>query len=264
MLENILTRPIVFFDLETTGTNIQSDRIIEISAVKISPGGERVVKTRLINPTIPIPREASDIHGIKDEDVAGKPPFKAIAQSLYLFLEGCDLGGYNSTKFDIPLLINEFKRAGLEFSLTDRNAVDVFTVFRKKERRTLAYAYQFFCGKELKGAHGAEADIMATIEVFEAQLAKYAGDEDSPLTNIESVTEFCNAKEPGWIDETGKFKWRGAEAVVGFGRYNGETLSSVATGNPGFLKWIVNNDFPADAKKIAQDALRGQMPVKEE
>lgn len=219
-------RPIVFFDLETTGTNISLDRIVELSVVKIHPDGERETRTRRLNPEMPIPPEATAVHHISDEDVANEPTFRQIAKNFYIFLEGCDLGGYNIVKFDIPVLIKEFQRAGLQFSMEGRRIVDAYTIFCRMEPRNLTAAYKFFCGKKLEGAHGAAADTMATVEICEAQLAKYG------------------------------------EAVVSFGKYNGTPLRKIAEDFPDFLRWILKADFPEDVRKIASDALIGKFPEK--
>ena len=168
-----LQRPIVFFDLETTGINVAKDRIVEISAVKVHPNGDQEIKTRKINPTIPISEEAFKVHGISNADVADCPTFKEIAKSLSIWMAGCDFAGYNSTKFDIPLLAEEFLRAGVEFDFRKRKLVDVQNIFHKMEQRTLSAAYKFYCNKELKNAHSAEADTLATYEILMSQLDKY-------------------------------------------------------------------------------------------
>lgn len=253
-----LSRPLVVFDLETTGTNIQVDRIVEISIVRLGPGGELEVKTRRINPERPIPPEATAIHGITDADVANQPPFKAVASSLMLYLEGCDLAGYNVQRFDLPLITEEFKRAGLEFTLADRRVIDVQTIFHKREPRTLEAAYRFYCGKSLSDAHSAEADARATLEVLQGELNKYP---DLPR-DIDALAAYSSLKEANWIDDTGKFKWQGDTAIIGFGRNAGMPLRDVAANNPGFLGWMINASFPADAVQIARDALAGRFPVR--
>lgn len=255
-----LTKPLVFFDLETTGTNFQSDRIVEICVAKLSPGGETEIKTRKVNPERHIPLESSEIHGIYDEDVKDTPTFKSIASSLYMYLEGCDLGGYNIKRFDVPLLIEEFKRAGLDFDLKGRNLIDMQTIYHKREPRTLTAAYQFFCGKDLTNAHSAEADVIASIEVLEGQLKKYT---DLP-NDMEELGEYCNQKEPSWIDNTGKFRWSEGVPIVAFSKHNGTPIKDMAVNEPGFFKWMIKQSFPKDAKQIAQDALVGKFPVKKE
>ncbi len=253
-----LVTPIIFFDLETTGTNFQADRIVEISLAKISPGGQMEVKTRRINPERHIPLEVSEIHGIYDDDVKDKPTFKAIASSLLLYMERCDLAGYNIKRFDIPLLTEEFNRSGLEFSLDGRNIVDMQTIYHKREPRTLGAAYKYFCEKDLDGAHSAEADVMASIEVLEGQLKMYS---DLPK-DMEKLSEYCDQSDPTWIDSTGKFRWVEGEAIVSFSKHSGTPIRNLAATEPGFFKWMLKQSFRKDAVQIAQDALVGKFPVK--
>lgn len=260
MLELKLERPLVFFDLETTGVNVARDRIVEISVVKIMPDGSRNTRTRRVNPEMPIPPEAAAIHGISDADVVNEPTFKNISRNLYLYLEGCDLGGYNILKFDIPVLINEFKRAGLDFVMNERRCIDAFNIFCKLFPRTLVGAYKFFCGKELADAHSAEADTLATVDVFMQQLKKYP---ELPR-DLDELHEYCDNRDPDALDSTGKFKWSGDRLMINFGKNSGTALKDIAIDNPGFLKWIIKADFPDDAKKIASDALKGKFPEKNE
>ncbi len=263
-------RPIVFFDLETTGTNISIDRIVELSVIKIYPNGEREERTRRLNPEMPIPPEATAVHHISDEDVKNEPTFRQIAKNFYIFLEGCDLGGYNIVKFDLPVLIREFQRAGLQFSTEGRRIADAYSIFCRMEPRTLTAAYKFFCGKTLEGAHGASADTLATVEVFEAQLARYGAPDytDFPEkiekfpANMDEINEFCASQNPDWVDANGRFRWRNGDAVVSFGRHSGTPLRQLAEQHPEFLQWILKADFPEDVKKIASDALAGKFPVK--
>lgn len=260
MFEMTLEKPVVFFDLETTGTNIQNDRIVEISVVKIFPTGERESRTRRINPEMHIPEESSKIHGITDEDVVNEPTFKAVSKNFYIFLEGCDLAGYNVVKFDIPVLAREFSRAGLKFTMDGRKVIDPYVIFCKLMPRTLTAAYKYFCGKDLENAHSAEADVNATIDILEAQLKNYP---EIPK-DAAGINDYCGASEEmSWIDSTGRFKWKDSEAAVGFGKNTGTTLKTIASENPGFLRWMINADFPEDAKKIAADALKGEFPEKE-
>jgi DNA polymerase-3 subunit epsilon len=258
MFDIKIEKPLVFFDLETTGVSIQNDRIVEISLVKFTPDGEKEVKTRRINPEMPIPPDATAIHGITDADVADSPTFKSISKSLYLYLEGCDMAGYNIAKFDMPLLAKEFSRSQLEFSASGRKIIDPYIIFCQMEPRSLSAAYKFYCGKEIENAHSAEGDILATIDVLEGQLAKYP---DLPK-DILSLHEFCGARDSANIDGTGKFKWQNNEAVIGFGRNAGTSLKKMAVDNPGFLRWIINSDFPDDAKEVANNALKGTFPEK--
>jgi DNA polymerase-3 subunit epsilon len=255
-----IKNPIVFFDLETTGVNIQRDRIVEICVCKISPNEEMEVKTRRINPEMHIPQESADIHGITDADVENAPTFRSIASSFYEYLKGCDLAGYNIKRFDVPLLIEEFKRAGLDFDVTGIKLVDMQTIFHKMEPRTLTAAYKFFCGKELTNAHSAEADVLASVEVLNGQLEKY---KDLPH-DVDALSEFCDQRDPNWIDSTGKFRWRDGEAIVSFSKHSGTTIEELAKTEPNFFKWMIKQSFPKDAKQVAQDALIGKFPKKKE
>ncbi len=260
MAELNLQRPLVIFDLETTGIVTQRDRIVEISVLKLSPDGSRRTHTRRLNPEMPIPKAASDIHGITDDDVKDAPTFQEIAPNLYAFFDDCDLGGYNLLRFDIPVLTKEFERAGLTFSVVGRKVVDVFNIFCKLCPRTLEAAYKFFCNKELVGAHGAEADTLATFEVLLGQMAMFP--EEVP-DDIEVLHNLSDLSDPDAIDTSNRFKWSGDEAVVNFGKHSGTTLKKLATDEPGFLKWIIRSDFPDDVKRIAQDALYGKFPAKD-
>jgi DNA polymerase-3 subunit epsilon len=256
MMDLKLERPLIFFDLETTGTVIQKDRIVEISVVKVFPDGKQQVHTRKLNPEMPIPKAASDVHGITDEDVKDAPTFQVVAENLYKYFENCDLGGYNILKFDIPVLIAEFKRAGIDFSVEDKKVVDVFNIFCKLFPRTLTAAYKFFCGKELADAHSAEADTLATLDVLFGQLEKYP---ELPR-DMDGLHDFSDMTDPDAVDKAGRFKWSGDEVVVNFGKNSGTPLKVIAENDPGFLKWIVSKDFPEDTKDVARDALMGVLP----
>jgi DNA polymerase-3 subunit epsilon len=253
-----LERPLIFFDLETTGVSISNDRIVELSVVKVFPDGKKQVTTRRVNPEMPIPAGASAVHGIYDADVADEPTFSVIAKNLFQYFEGCDLGGYNILKFDIPLLICEFKRCGFEFSVDGRRVVDAFNIFCKKFPRTLSGAYDYYCGKTIENAHSAEADTLATLEVLEGQLKMYP---DLPR-DLDGLDEFCDMSDPDAVDKGGRFKWQGDTVVVNFGKNSGTSLRDISVNNPGFLQWIVRADFPEDVKTIAADALRGKFPEK--
>lgn len=241
-----LTRPIVFFDLETTGTNILHDRIVEISVVKIIPGQEDKpqAKTRRINPEMPIPAEATAVHHITDADVANEPTFKQVARSLADFMSGCDIAGFNSNRFDIPLLDEEFNRAGVDFDFHRARFVDVQTIFHKMEPRNLSAAYRFYCGKELEGAHGANADTMATYEVFLAQLDHY----DSLPGDIEELAKF--SAQNNNVDLAGRLIYddQGRE-VINFGKYKGQVAANVLARDPGYYSWILQGDFASDTKR---------------
>lgn len=261
MLENLnLDRPLVVFDIESTGVVPQRDRIVEIAVMKVMPDGSRRTTVRRLNPGMPIPPGATAIHGITDADVAECPFFEDIAEKLYAYLDGCDLAGYNIQGFDIPLLENEFKRAGLNFTAESRRVIDAYNIFCKLYPRTLTAAYQFFCGRELEGAHGAAADTEATWEVILGQLAKHA---ELPRTTAE-LAEFADVTDPDAIDRTRRFKWNGDEAVVNFGKYAGRTLRDIAENEPGFLRWIIKNDFPDDVREIAGNALIGKFPERKQ
>ena len=238
-----LKNPLVFFDLETTGINIVKDRIVEISYVKVFPNGKEEVKTRRINPEMPIPAESTAIHGITDEDVKDCPTFKEIAKSLAAQIEGCDLAGFNSNRFDIPLLVEEFLRAGVDMDLNKRKFVDVQTIFHKMEQRTLAAAYKFYCDKSLENAHSAEADTYATYEVLKAQLDRYPELEN----DIKYLSEFSSFNTN--VDFAGRMVYddNGVE-VFNFGKYKGMSVAEVLKKDPGYYSWILNSDFTLNTK----------------
>lgn len=261
MLENLnLSRPLVFFDIESTGVNPLRDRIVELSVIKIFPDGKDARTTRRLNPTMPIPSGASQVHGIYDADVAHAPTFAQIAVNLNNYLADCDLGGYNVHGFDIPILIEEFKRAGIVFDMKGRRVVDAFAIFTKLYPRTLTAAYKFFCGKDLEGAHGAEADTLATIEVFAGQLAKHA---ELP-TDLDALNEFCSNRDPDAIDSQRRFKFVDGVPTVNFGKHSGRPLRELAVEEPSFLRWILRGEFSDQVKKIASDALAGKFPERSE
>ena len=249
-----LKRPLVFFDIESTGLNIATDRIVEISIVKVSPGApgcpnDVEVKTRRINPTIPIPADATAVHGITDDDVKDCPRFSQIAKSLAQFMQGCDIAGYNSNKFDIPLLAEEFLRAGVDFDFRKRNLVDVQNIFHKKEQRTLKAAYKFYCGRNLDNAHSAEADTMATYEVLEAQLDRYAGDEEDPLVNdVEALSKYSTSSR--FVDYAGRIVLDDKdEPVFNFGKHKGRPVKEVLAHEPSYYNWMMEGDFTLDTKR---------------
>ena len=250
-----LTRPIIFFDLETTGVDTSRDRIVEISLVKIMPDGEEIIRTKRINPTIPIPKEASDIHHITDEDVKDCPTFRQIAKSLKAYIEGCDFGGFNSNRFDLPLLVEEFMRAGVDVDFRNRRYVDVQNIFHKKEERTLSAAYKFYCHKELgDAAHGAEADTMATYEVLKAQLDKYPDLEN----NIDFLANYSSRGKTA--DFAGRIAYNDKdEEVFAFGKYRGQSVEKVFEADPSYYDWIMKGDFPQYTKKVVTEIkLRGR------
>ena len=240
-----LKNPIIFFDLETTGINIASDRIVEISYLKVDLSGNETSKTLRINPGMPIPEKATAVHGITDEDVKDAPPFNEVARSLAREFEGCDLAGYNSVRFDIPLLAEEFLRAGVDIDLKRRKFVDVQVIFMKMEPRTLSAAYQFFTGKELTEAHSAEADTRATYEVVQAQLDRYENLEN----DIASLAEFSAHNRN--VDFAGRIILDENDVeVFNFGKYKGRAVREILEQDPGYYGWMMNGDFPLYTKKV--------------
>ncbi len=243
-----LSKPIVFFDLETTGVHIGTDRIVEISILKVFPNGNKESKTWLVNPEIVIPKEASDVHGITNEQVVTEPTFKELAEQINELIGDADLAGFNSNRFDIPLLAEELMRAGIDFDMKSRKAIDVQVIFHKKEQRTLSAGYQFYCGKELEGAHGAEADTNATYEILLAQLDKYDDIENSVDALSEYSTHGKRADFAGFILFNEE-----EEEVFSFGKYKGKTVEEVLKENPGYHNWIQNADFPLYTKKVLRE-----------
>ncbi len=242
-MELKLTKPIIFFDLETTGTNITHDRIVEISLIRISPDGTEMEKSRRINPEMPIPAEATAIHHITDEDVANAPTFKQVAKDLAKIFTGCDIAGFNSNRFDIPMLDQEFQRAGVKFDFSKPRMIDVQTIFHKKEQRTLVAAYKFYCGKDLDGAHSATADTRATYEVLKAQLDRYA---DLP-NDMASLSEYSSQNRN--VDLMGRLIYNdeGVE-IINFGKYKGSPAEEVLKRDPGYFNWVMQGDFPQNTK----------------
>ena len=235
----------MFFDLETTGVDISHDRIVEIAVVKVEPSGDKEVKVRRINPGMPIPPAATAVHGITDEDVKDSPRFEQIARSLYAFIEGCDLGGYNSNKFDVPMLAEEFLRAGVEVDFKNRKFVDVQTIFHKKEQRTLSAAYMFYCGKELENAHSASADTLATYEVLEAQLDRYPDLEN----DINFLAEYTSRDRS--VDYAGRIMLDDNDCeVFAFGKYKGQSVAEVFRKEPSYYDWMMKGDFPLYTKRV--------------
>ncbi len=244
-MELKLKRPIVFIDLETTGINVSADRIVEISLLKISPNGKEHWMTTRVNPEMPIPPKVTAIHGISDADVANVPTFREIAKSLAAFLEGCDLAGYNSIKFDIPVLAEEFLRTDTDFNFRKRRYVDAQVIFHRKEQRTLAAAYQFYCNKDLKNAHSAKADTSATYEVLKAQLDRYPDLEN----DIEKLADFSSFNNN--VDFAGRIilDENGVE-IFNFGKHKGKPVEVVFKEEPSYYAWMMNGDFPLYTKKV--------------
>lgn len=240
-----LTQPLAVFDLETTGVNTSTDRILEISIHKVWPNGKSETRTHRINPLIPIPATSTAIHGISDADVANEPTFEELAPNLFIFLNDCDLAGFNSNKFDVPLLIEEFHRVGYDFDVTARNLIDVQNIFHKKEPRTLVAAYKFYCDKDLSNAHSAEADTLATYEILEAQLSKYTDLSRKP-DELSKFTTMHNA-----LDLAGRFvKNDKGIAIFNFGKHKGTAVTEVLTKEPQYYAWMMRGDFSQNTKTV--------------
>lgn len=239
-----LSRPLCFFDLETTGVNIAKDRIVEISILKVFPNGNKSSHTWRVNPTIPIPSSTSAIHGIYDKDVKNEPAFKELAPKIYEMIKDSDLAGFNSNRFDVPLLAEEMLRAGINFDLYKHKLIDVQVIFHKLEPRNLSAAYKFYCNKVLENAHSAAADTNATYEILEAQIKKY----DAIDNNVNFISEFSSHRKTA--DLAGFIILEGKDEVFGFGKYKGQKVSSVLEKDKSYFDWIQNADFPLYTKKI--------------
>ncbi|MDE6340802.1 MAG: 3'-5' exonuclease [Muribaculaceae bacterium] len=238
-----LSRPIIFFDLETTGTSVTSDRIVEISLIKVFPDGHTEEKTRRINPECHIPEQSTAIHHITDEDVKDEPTFKQIAKSLFEIFADCDIAGFNSNKFDVPLLIEEFGRAGMAFDVAGRHFVDVQGIFHKMEQRTLVAAYKFYCGRDLTDAHSATADTKATYEVLLSQLERYP----ELKNDVASLARFSSGGKN--VDLAGRMVYNdNGEPIFNFGKNKGKKVKDVVRHEPGFVQWMLQGDFPKETK----------------
>ncbi|MBS1667315.1 MAG: 3'-5' exonuclease [Bacteroidetes bacterium] len=238
-----LAKPLAVIDLETTGINLSSDRIIEIAIVKVMPDGKKIVKRKLVNPEMPIPAASSDIHGITDEMVKDAPTFKQVANELKQFIENCDLAGYNSNRFDIPILAEEFLRIGMEFDCKGRKLVDVQRIFHFMEQRTLSAAYKFYCNKNLDGAHSAEVDASATWEVLEAQVEKYP----QLGSDVDSILKFVG--EDPIVDFARRFGLENGVEVFNFGKHKGRSVADVLKAEPQYYDWMMKGDFPMHTKQ---------------
>lgn len=245
-MELNLKNPLVFFDLETTGINTTKDRIVELSLLKIYPNGKEEQKTRRLNPEMPIPAEATAIHGITDDDVKDCPTFKQIARSLAEQLEGCDLAGFNSSRFDVPLLAEEFLRAGIDFDMSKRKFIDVQVIYHRKERRTLEAAYKFYCDKNLEDAHSAAADTRATYEVLKSQLDRYDDLENDVEALSKEYSSFNNN-----VDFAGRIVLNdeGVE-VFNFGKHRGKSVAEIFRKEPSYYSWMMDGDFPLNTKQV--------------
>jgi len=257
-MELNLKRPLAFFDIESTGLNVSKDRIIELCIIKVNPNGSQETKTWLLNPGYPISEESESIHGISKEMVADKPTFKQVAKEIYRFLQNCDLAGYNSIRFDIPMLVEEFLRADIDFEVKNRRFIDVQNIFMKMEPRTLKAAYRFFLQKELENAHSAEADVMATYEVLKAQLDRYKekkitdkeGNVIQPIKNdMDALAEFSNHHRNADLNGQIIYNKRGEE-IFNFGKHKGKTVEEVFRKEPAYYDWMQRADFPLYTKKL--------------
>jgi DNA polymerase-3 subunit epsilon len=255
-----LKRPLAVFDLETTGTVLDTDRIVEIGIIKVHPDGRKTKLRERVNPGIPIPLGAYMVHGICDDDVKRKPKFRKIALKVNRFLRDCDLAGFNSIKFDIPMLLNEFERAKVPFSLDGRRLLDALHIFHLKERRDLTAAYSFYCHKMHEEAHSALGDARVCWQVLQAQLVRY---KDLSL-DLDALHDLCTEKER-YADVFGKrFEWIDGEASFRFGKHQGKLLKTVAKETPDYLQWMLGSDFTKDTMDIARDALDGKFPSKQQ
>ena len=255
-----LARPLIFLDIEATGTDAHRDRIVEIALIKIHPDARREEKILRIHPGVRISAEVIAVHGITNEDVANAPPFKDVAISLLDFMEGCDFAGFGIARFDLPLLIEEFKRCGFPFPKGEPAILDSLTIFHRKEPRDLTAAYQFYCQKQLVGAHGARADTLASEEVLFAQLKRYP---DLPQ-DVQGLHEFCHKQDERFVDSGRKMIWKDGEAAINFGKYKGELLKDLVKKQRDYVEWMVQDGkFSQDVVDICWRALKGEFPKNE-
>lgn len=250
-----LTKPLAFIDIETTGLNPQQDRIVEICIIKVHPDGTEEMLNSVINPNMPIPIESTQIHGITDAEVKGKPTFEEFAPKIIDFINDCDLGGFG-IKFDLSFLESEFKRMGIDYSREGKRILDVQHIYYKLEPRDLNAAHLKYCGKPLENAHKAHIDVRATIDVLESQLRQ----NDTLPRNIPSLHEFCNPKDSTWIDDNGKLAWFKGEAIINFGKHQGKTLKFMSENDPSYLNWITSRDFSSEVKEIVNNAIKNEFP----
>lgn len=251
-----LSRSLVFVDIEATGVSPPLDRIVELSLLKLRPEGDEDALTFRVNPGVPIPEDATAVHGITDKDVASEPPFRDFATDVEEFLRGSDLAGFNVARFDLPMLEAEMRRAGVELRRRGRSVVDVMTIYHTKERRDLESAVKFYCKRTLEDAHSAAADARASMDVLQAQLSRYS---DLPL-EVDALHSVLNPGSTNWLDPEGRFVWSEGSATINFGRHRGKTLQEVADAEPSYLEWLIDQDFSPEVLEIARLALDGQFP----
>lgn len=251
-----LERPLAVLDIEATGINRSTDRIIDLGIVKVLPDGTSENIVFRVHPERPIPPDSTAIHGITDEDVKDCPPFSAIAEHVAELLADCDFCGYNCIRFDLPMLEAEFARAKVPFNLDDHQVIDVQRIFHQREPRDLTAAVKYYCGGDHEGAHGALADVVATLRVLEGQFRKYP---DLPR-GMDELDAYSHARDPSWVDRQGRLRWQEGEVAVNFGKFEGRTLRDLVQTEAGFLRWMVGKDFPLDTKQVIQAALEGSFP----
>ena len=251
-----LDRPLVVFDLEATGLNKRTDRIVAIALVRYEPSGGAEQVHYLIHPGIPIPEETTAIHGIADADVADAPSFADMAEALAAHFAGADLAGYNILGFDIPLLTEEFARANRPFSLEGRRILDAQRIFFRNEPRDLSAALRHYCGDDHENSHDALGDVLATIRVLGGQFRKYP---ELP-EEMNALSDYCDPRDPAWVDRAGRLKWAKGEVVFNFGKFQGQSLRAAVSADPNFITWLLRSDFPDDTKQIVRDAVNGKFP----
>jgi DNA polymerase III subunit epsilon len=252
-----LDRPLVVFDLEATGLNKRADRIVAIALVRYEPSGAVEQVNYLINPGIPIPEETTAIHGITDADVANAPSFAEMAEALAAHFDGADLAGYNILGYDIPLLTEEFARANRPFSVEGRRILDAQRIFFRNEPRDLSAALRYYCGDSHDNSHDALGDVLATIRVLDGQFRKYPELPDHMI----ALNEYCDPRDPAWVDRAGRLKWAKGEVVFNFGKFQGQSLRDTVSDDPNFITWLLRSDFPDDTKQIVREAVTGKYPA---
>lgn len=255
-----LDKALVFLDIEATGPDPQMDKIIEIHCIRFNPDGSKRTFYSLVNPNIPIPVESTKIHGFTNKDLSQASGFKKIAPELFEIVKDADVGGYNVLRFDVRILFSEFKNVGIHYDLADIRAIDPFQIFIKNHKRDLSAAYQFYCGKELVGAHGAKADNLATIEVFMAQLNKY---QDLPHT-VNEISNYCMEAGEPYLDPERFLMWKNDQIFVNYGKHKGRLLKEIVAEDHNFLYWVTKNNFNPILIRMIKDALKGIYPVKSE
>lgn len=260
LLDNLeLKRPLVLFDLETTGLDLSLDRIIQFAFLRVNPDRSLDEWQELVNPLIPIPPEATNIHHITDDQVADKPDFAHFAPNVFKFISHCDLCGFNVVQFDVPFLQTELQRADYPLDLSSVRIIDAKTIYHMKEPRDLSAAYRFYCNAEHEEAHDAMGDVKVTLDIFDAQMKTY---QDLPK-RVDELASYCNSKDDRFVTADRKFYWRYGKALINFGKYRGKSLEFIASHDPGYLEWIIEGDFAEETKMLSREALRGRFPVRE-